>query len=727
MVSQFRGKEGLSQLSTFSVVVLCDDPELDLASMLWHSARIALFDDDGHGDPRYFWGIVERASYLGQRGGRSQYRFDLETRLHGLSYKSRSKIFQGHDVTEIVREVLKDSKITESRSDWKTKAVYPKREYCVQYQESDLNFVLRLFEDEGIFFWFAYDEHGEKVVIGDNPGVHESIAEPTALPFDTTRHDDREGVGDLVFSSSVLPDSHHARDWNWQSPDAPVDVGQSTKAGAGLEWYEYPGGFQDGYDGQRRSQHRLEALSLRRFQISGSSTSRRLAPGLRFEVVDAEPDYLSQEVLLLEVEHVFAEHLEAQGQSAQAARYECSFVSVPAGTPFRPERKTPKPKVTGKETAIVTGPKGEEIVVDDEGFGRVKVLFYWDREGRADGSATCWIRVQQQNTSGSLVIPRIGWEVDVGFINGDPDHPIVMQKLYNWDTLPPYALPASDSMASLQSSTSPGGGSVNEMVTNDTAGKMNFGFNASRDLIVEVGADMTETVTVDAKEKVGLDLTTAVTVNETITVGANQKLTVVANRMEEVVGSRTISVGAMDDFGSGKNSSFLVDGSRSETIGAAMNAVANEVTENYQAGYTRTVGAAQMIQSAGAHMESVTGNKTELVGGLKMEVVRGGKEEQVTGSKVLTAGLIKRKVKGDLSMKGKAGLIITVGGPVVEKIGENYTLGAKTISVTVGGKASLKGGGSSLSMTPGGVKAKGAKMGPTGMALLKLKGNIEYK
>jgi type VI secretion system secreted protein VgrG len=451
-------------------------------------------------------------------------------------------------------------------------------------------------------------------------------------------------------------------------------------------------------------------------------------PGRRFTVAEAQPPALDGEYLIVETVRRFRDPRAAgAGQDVRPdiPAFLVELTAIPAEQEFRPPALTPRPRVSGKELAVVTGPPGEEIHVDE--YGRIKVHFYWDREGQIDDKASFWIRVQQQNTSGSMMLPRVGWEVDVAFLDGDPDRPVVMQRLYNRETMPPYGLPDNKSQSSLQSSSSPGGGGTNEVRLQDSASGMEFFVHASKDFALKAGHDMTETVAVDVHEEVGLKLQTNIAGNESSKVGSNQSLSVTGELKQETTGSKATTVGAADDWGVTGAYTLSCEGNRSDDIGGLMNVLANRVTETFNSNLTRKVGAALSINSAGSIAEVVGGNKSETVGGAKLELVRQGKAEQVTGTKTLTSGAMIEKVGKDIQMSAEAALAITVGGPIVEKVGEGFTLGAEAVVITAAGGAELKVGGTKLTARGGSLKVNAPDMGASGGPMLQIKGKVNYK
>jgi len=719
-ISRFEVREGLSQLFTVEVVCISGDPDWDLASLPGTEACVALLED---GEPsRRFHGMVEEAELVGRRGDLFAYRLKLMPRLQALAHRVRSRIFQDRSVVAIVREVLSGAGIPDDAVSWRV-TEGPPREYCTQWRESELSFLLRLLEEDGIFFWFEHSDSGHVLHFGEGPAAHAPIDGAPGLSFRSWENPDeplREIVTAVTYTARHVPDAVMLRDWDWRSPQGPSEARHAAGTGA-FEHYEFPVPFSSAQDGKLRAQDRLAAARVVQRTLRGETPSPRLAPGRLFQLFDAEPAAINGEYLLREVRHTF-ENPGAGITGALESSYRAALTAMPAELEFRPPHVTPRPRVAGKELAVVTGPPGEEIHVDR--FGRVKVHFYWDREGKVDDTSSCWIRVQQQNTSGSQVLPRVGWEVEVGFLYGDPDRPLVLQKLYNAETLPPYALPDNLMQSSLQSSSSPGGGGTNEIRMNDGGGAMEFFVHAQKDLSVEAGNNLTEQIAVDETVQVKSDCTSTVAGTEDVCVGGNQSASITGAAVQTTTGARSVEVGAMDQWGVGGMHAVNVKGARTEDIGGLMNVLAQKVTETFNADLSTGVGGVLSINSVGPIVESVKGNKTETVAGAKLEIIGKAKAENVGLAKALTAGLVKVKTGKDLSMEAGAAMAITTGGPMAIKCGGDFNISGRSVTINVG-KATVEAG-SKLSATPASLKVEGSTVGGDG-AQVKLKGTVHYK
>jgi len=718
-VAAVQATEGLSRLFDIRVELLSDTDELDLRALLWSKAALTW---EPHHAPttRYFHGVIEEATYLDSHQARHRYELRLRPALNGLGYRIRSRIFQEKTVVEVIDQVLTDAGVPTDTWRWETTLTFEAREYCVQWKESELAFVLRLLEEEGIFYWFEHTDVDHVLCFGDGPSVHEPIEDPF-LPVRRSPPDDHEALWGCRFSRHLTHDRYISRDWNFETPE---DVMGGSNGEEGLRTrYEYPGIYKNQGAADVFSQIRLEEAWAYATRVEVGANVSRIVPGSKIELLDVQPEALAQEYLVTAIEHRYETHERDQGGGRDWGYWHQSVSGIPSGVSFRPPRVTPRPIASGFEVAVVTGPAGEEIHVDD--MGRIKVHFYWDRENPVDDTASCWIRFQQLNTQGALILPRLGWEVHVAFENGDPDRPVAFHKAYNQETMPPYGLPANKTQSSLQSSTSPGGGSVNEIRMQDGSGGMEFFAHASKDFETSVTNDENETVGVDATESVGNTYTSAVGVDETGTIGGNQSISISDASDMQTTGSRSVTVGGNDDWGVKANFGFATTGDRTESIGGLMNVLANKVAETFNAGHTRNVGAVQAIISATAINESVGGSKTETVSAAKAVITPAEYQEQIGGVKTLNSGAATFKTSGDVGYTAKGAVAVTAAGVISIKASGDAMFTGSQVRVTCG-SATFKGGGGEFKLG-GSLTIDAKKFGGDSGPMLKIAGTIDYK
>lgn len=722
-VVRFEFVEALCEPFRGDVVFESPDPELDLSALLLTAAGVHLFDADALA--RTFHGVIEEARYLGERRhGVHHYAARLLPQLHALAHRVRSRIFQHANVPEIVKQVVKDAGLPDDHFEWRTvHPTYPKREYCTQYKESELAFVSRLLAEEGIFYWFEHDEVGHRMHIADSAFVHEPV-EPEVLYTDRTRAATRDLVTELSFRTQIVRDAYLTRDWDFMAPDKPVESVSRAAGSRGLFHYSYPGGATDPIDGGRHAEDRLCAERVEEYLLTGRTNHLGFAPGRTFTLDGARPGFLNRGFLLLGCVHVYDERgAEPAASKPPQVAFFTRFRATHDDTVFRP-KLLPKPKVYGVESAVVTS-AGDEIHVDE--LGRVKLHFYWDREGKLDDTATCFVRVQQQNLSGSMLLPRIGWEVSVGFVDGDPDRPVVLQKLYNRETMPPYELPANLSQAALQSSSSPGGGGVNELRLQDASGGQGFAMHAQRDFVLGVGNDATEAIAVNLQETYGETLTFNVGTDESVDIAGSQDITVKGDETLATGANKTVSIGAMDTLRVKATYGTHVDGDRAETIGAAQSVTAVSMTETFSASHEQSVGGAVSLATADALSEAIAGSKAVDVGGAYLVKTKAAYGESAAGAKALNAGATTYESKGAMTVAAKKAISIKVGGALAEKIKGNYALAGKKVSVQAKEGAQIDGGGTKLDLKDGKLQLSGSQFGAKAGPMLTIKGKISYK
>ncbi|MEM9189079.1 MAG: type VI secretion system tip protein TssI/VgrG [Myxococcota bacterium] len=711
LVVELRGTESLSELFDFYVSFEGRDHDLDLSTLLYTGAVVSLRPEEV--EPQFFYGYIEAIEYLGVRYDRPIYRARLRPAIQGLGHRVRSRIFQDQDVPEIVAQVLKEAGISDDDVVWSLQHDYEKRPYCTQYRESELDFVRRLLEEEGIFFWFEHSEVGHSLHFGDDARVHPTLSAP--LPY---RKDERPGpqVKHLELATRIVTDAYLARDWNWEKPDQPRHAEAPGPDGVALQRMDYPGNFMTNARGAKRANVRAAAQVVRRHELTGESNVP-LRPGQQMTLIDALPASLDRGYLVLDCHH----HYQSYG-SGQRWGHLTRFAATYDDVEFRPERRTPRPRVPGRETAVVTGPPGEEIHCDE--FGRVKLRFYWDREGPLDDKSSVFVRVQQSNLMGSLIIPRVGWEVEVGFEAGDPDRPVVLSRHYNREVMPPYELPDDLPRTSLQSSSSPGGKGVNELRFDDRNGAMEWYLHAQRNLEVRVGHAHTEEVKADRHEQVGADRRYQVGKDEDYRVAVAQSINVAENADYIVKKDHTVTVAAMDSWKVGGDYDRRADGGMTETIGAAHVVMAKGVGEAIHGNCLRTVGAAIIAIGAGGSVSVSGGSSSSAVSGSTVEVTEGTKSTVAGGTIIVTSGKAEERSGKSKAVISGADLSTQTGGAMVTKVGGDYALSAKRVVLTGSEGVSLSAG-SALDLSGDALMIDAAGFAAGGAAV-SIKGAVNY-
>lgn len=506
----FHGEEVLSGLFHFDLELVSKDENLDINKIIGQHITVTLTLADG--SPRYLDGIVTRFYQGATEGSLTNYYAELRPWLWLLTLTTDSRIFQGQSVPEIIAAVFQDAGFTAYRAD--LSKTYSPRAYCVQYQETAFAFVSRLLEDEGIFYFFEHSNGEHTLVLADDPAAHPScpgLSAPVrcvSAPTLPTRYD---ALTACTFERQVTASAYVVDDFNFETPD--LDLVTSVSAPDGqYSLYEYPAGHDTLAAGEEKARLRLSSHQWPGTLLRGESFCRPFSAGCRFDLSGHDRKETNQTYVLARVTH----------QATQTA-YSNRFDAFPAKVSFRPTPMTPKPVVAGVQTAIVVGPSGEEIHTDE--YGRVKVQFHWDRAGVHDENSSCWIRVSQGWAGqgwGNFFLPRVGQEVVVSFLDGDPDRPLITGAVYNALQAVPYPLPDQRTKSTLKSNSSPGGGGFNELRFEDKSGAEEVFLHAQKDLTVRVLNDERRTI--------GGDRTVQITNgDETHAVGGRRHLTVASD------------------------------------------------------------------------------------------------------------------------------------------------------------------------------------------------------
>ncbi len=440
-IVSFEGTEEISRPFHFSLELAMEGSESDdfiFSALLGEEACLRI---SGRGDDRYVHGIVSEIECLGERGKFVIYRMSLVPSLWLLSLRNDCRIFQKKKVTEIIKDVLTEAGIPNDRFRFALTNNYLTREYCVQYNESDLDFISRLMEEEGIFYFFEHKKDSHILVMADQNIAHKPISEDDyEIPYHPPDAlvPEEESVFNFRFSGRITKGKVTLKDFNFKKPGLDLKASKTAELYKKLEHYEYPGEYTEKKEGERRADIRLKAATVFQDKGNGRSFCPRFVPGFTFRLKGHPRSTLDEaEYTLVSVVH--------KGKQPQVLEeftpfeehdYYNIFTCIYKDTVFKPERVTPKPIVPGTQTAIVVGPKGEESYLDDEHYGMVKVQFHWDRKGKRDEHSSCWIRVAYPYAGekhGMQFTPLVGDEVLVDFLEGDPDRPVIVGSLFKGD------------------------------------------------------------------------------------------------------------------------------------------------------------------------------------------------------------------------------------------------------------------------------------------------------
>jgi type VI secretion system secreted protein VgrG len=507
-VYAFDGEEELCRPYSFSIELVNASTNLDINSFLGTEACLSIADQSG--EARFVHGIIRSFEHLHSANSHTHYRCELVPRLRFLDDTVKHRIFQNLSVIEIIQRILKEFNFAGDCVEYKLGYSYEPREYCVQYGESDLYFITRLCEEEGIFFYFSHSGSGHVLTFSDREGGPKISGENPIRFYEGSGHSAETAVISRInLHQRVTANNITFREWNFTRPKLDLEVACKTQDPAAsamnLEHYQYPHNYQLSRPGNRYA--KLEMLRYDTFAkwIEAETDAARFVPGFCFGVHSHKREEINSGWFITHVRHHGSQAgvLEEESPDGLGLEYRASITALPEAVRFVSIIAHPKRQVQGRHAAIVTGPEGEEIFTDE--YGRVKVQFFWDRSDKWNENTTCWIRVSQGWAGcryGELTMPRIGHEVIVSFMEGDPDRPLIVDRIFNARNIPPYKLPKHKTRTGFRSSSSLGGQGYNDIWFDDEAGKEMIHLHAQKDLNVHVNNDWKEHVLHDKKRTV---------------------------------------------------------------------------------------------------------------------------------------------------------------------------------------------------------------------------------
>lgn len=736
------GRDEISRCLAYTVGFVSPSPDIDPLKMLGGVVSV-----EGESDPkRWFSGLVSEFRLTRIEDRLAYYEAGVRPWLWFLGNTTDCHIFQNKSVVDIVKDIFK--KYSTAEFDLRLQGSYPPREYCVQYDETDLDFVQRLLEHEGILYFFEHDEGKHTLVLTDAMSKLKPAPGYEKVPYHFEGQGSRrdvEYITEWIPGSSVRPGAYAHTDYDFKKPGADLMAKSaqpfSHKLAAG-ENYRQPGAHLEVGRGDSLAAVRREEIQAVHQRIAAVGTVRGLFSGCTFKLEGFPREDQNQEYLVVSAEYRLFDPGYRSHTDVDSENFKVILGVAPTALPYRPPRITPRPIMRGPQTATVVGPSGEEIFTDK--YARVKVQFHWDRVGKKDENSSCFVRVSQTWAGsgwGFIQIPRIGQEVIVDFIEGDPDLPIITGRVYNASQMPPYGLPGSATQSGWKSDSSLGGGGYNELMFEDKAGSELVNFQAQKDhnLLIKndraklVQHDQSDRIDHDAKHsvghnldedvgnnktvKVGVDQTTDIGSNDTETVGANRSLTVMANETIHVVSNstenidanhtqtvgivQTVSVGAarVDSVGASETRSVggpqtnTIGATRSVTVGAAQDhsigasdswTIAAAQTVNVGADQSVTVGSAQTFSVGAARSASIAADDSTSVGGAHSLSVAKDSSISVSGNSSIKVG---KKLVIDA---GDEILIQTGSAKIMMKKDGTIAIEGKDISVKASGKISIK-------------------------------------
>jgi type VI secretion system secreted protein VgrG len=687
------GHEELGRLFEYELELYCEKLDVKFDAILGKPLTVCVTKFEG---VRFYNGIVTRLWRVGVADRYLVLRATLSPKLWLLGRTSDCRVYQKKTVPKVIEEVFKEHSITFTPKRLNADN-YKEWDYLTQYRESDFAFVSRLMEREGIYYYFKHTKTDHELVLSDSISCHDSVKGYDPVEVRPPSH--------------LLSDRDHLSQWRighrvtslgstLQAHDFRLRRGADIKAVQGVppehphdefQLYDYAGHYVGSQNaestdaptqrgaGEHYAKVILDEQRTELEQVDGEGTLCGLEVGALFKIDDL--DAPKDSLLVVSTQHEvrnpkLVSGSDGDGPSGPICRM--SFIAINSTRQFRAARVTERALALGPETATVVGPSGEEISTDP--YGRVRIQFHWDREGKSNESSSCWVRVAQMwagSNWGSIYIPRIGHEVVVQFLGGDPDRPIITGSVYNANNMPPYKLPTNATQSGIKSRSSKGGSpsNFNEIRFEDKKGSEQLYIQAEKnqdnmvkaDATLTVGGDRTKTITKNETTKVGINRTETVGADEKVTIGANQTLTVTANQ--------TISVGANRSMSIGANQTETVAVASAETVGAAK---------------ALTIGAAYQVSVGAAMNETIGGLKAEEIGGAKTVMVGALSSEKVAGNKSVTAG-------GNISETASGNVSISAGKNGSVTAGDNFSASAgKKAGISAGDQLSLSCGSATI-------------------------------
>ncbi|BDE75082.1 type VI secretion system Vgr family protein [Delftia lacustris] len=758
---ELRGQENISQLFSLDVEMLSENESIDPKALLGKNATIEI--ETQGGGRRFIDGIVTRFGMQGQDHRHYAYKARLSPWLWLATRKSDFRIFQNLNVPDIIEQVLgvyghpMQRKLTRAYRSW---------DYCVQYNESDCDFVSRLMEHEGIYYFFEHASGRHTLVLCDDIiASHGALPGGESIPFyppEKAAAGDQENIHAWQLEQEIKPGRHYIDDYDFKKPRAELSHMRRDPPGHahdGHETYEWPGGYTEYGDGDAYIRVRLKQGLTGHSRVRGQSCHRALATGYTFSLYNYPRGDQNRQYLITGLSYHLKENPRvsavapgAKGSAAEDGsfqRYELQ--AQPTSLAFTPPRTTPKPRTTGPQTAVVVGPAGEEIWTDE--YGRIKVQFHWDRLGSKDQNSSCWIRVATNWAGpgfGAISIPRIGHEVVVDFLNGDPDYPIVTGCVYNAANMPPWALPANATQSGIKTRSSKDGnpgsgmkngqGDANAIRFEDKAGAEQLWLHAQKDQLTEVENDEDKWVGNDRRKTIDRDETSVIHRDRTETVDRNEKIDVHGWRTEvvdldetlTVHQNRTRTVDLDESIRICKNRTKTVDANGRDSIGRNWTLATGRMkSETVGIGYTQgtglfkmvTVGCAYNLNVGAVLMSNVGVLRSDSVGMDWSRTVGRNRRAQVGNDEGLIVGNNRSStiqnndstevgqdqavnVGNDHALRVGANSLVDAGGQLALAAGTTLTVDGQQVIVTGTRSIRLQSGASSIEISPAMVEIK---------------------
>ena len=735
---------GLSMLGEMQLGLVSEKPDLKPEDLLGKPVTVSVtLRDDAK---RHFHGYITRFGIGAHRGRYFGYQASVRTWLWFLTRTADCRIFQELTVPDIVKKVFEDH--SNANFEFKLFRSYRKWVYCVQYRETDYNFIARLLEHEGIYWYIEHGDGTSKVVLVDSQSAHDAAPGCESLPYyedAAGSAPDTECVSDWSFASEVETDKVALTSYDFERPSTTLKAAASKSHKYSLpdfEMFDFQGDYVQAGDGTQWAEDRLDEHQSRFQMAHGGSNAHGIEVGRLLKLAKhPRPDQNDKYLITGISVHAQVDAYESNGS---AGAFRCDFSAIPSSQQFRPPRRTPKPFVQGPQTAVVVGPSGEEIFTDKH--GRVKLQFHWDRLGKKNEKSSCWVRVSHPwagTNFGAVHIPRMGQEVVVDFLEGDPDQPLITGRVYNAEQMPPWELPANATQSGILSRSSKGGSAANANALRfeDKKGGEQVWLHAEKNQDIEVendethwvGHDRKKTIDHDETSHIKHDRTETVDNNETITVHGlrtevvdkDEKITIHQNRTEKVDLNEGITIGVNRSESVGSNETITVGSNRSVTVGASeTKTVALQRTHTVGVNETITVGAAQEITIGGLQAVTVGAVQTINVGASQSTSVGAAQSNTIGAAQT-------NEIAADRSVKVGGAQSTTVGKGRTASVAEDDALKVgKNLVIEAADSVSIKTGEASITMKKDGtitIKGKDITIDGSGKINVKASSDIVMK
>ncbi|AZD93308.1 MULTISPECIES: type VI secretion system Vgr family protein [Pseudomonas] len=691
LLQSMEGSEELGRLFHYELDLTSEDRAIKFDQLLGKPMGLTLELHDG--GKRYFHGIVCGCRQLTGHGQFAGYRVSLRPWFWLLTRTSDCRIFQNKTVPDIIKQVFRDLGFSDFEDN--LSGSYREWEYCVQYRETSFDFISRLMEQEGIYYYFRHEKARHVLVLADAYGAHSTVADYASVPFypPDQQMRERDHFYDWQLAREVQPGSLALNDYDFQRPGASLEVRSSVSrshSNGDHPLYDYPGEYVQSKDGEHYARTRIQAIHSQFERVQLRGRARGLGCGHLFKLTGYDRADQNREYLVVVARYQIRQELYESGQLDLAEQFISELDCMDASQAFRPLPLTPLPIVRGPQTARVVGPAGEEIWTDQ--YGRVKVHFYWDRHDQSNENSSCWMRVSQAwagKNWGSVQIPRIGQEVIVSFLEGDPDRPIITGRVYNAEQTVPYELPANATQSGVKSRSSKEGSpaNFNEIRMEDKKGAEQLFIHAEKNQDIEVENDETHWVGHDRSKTIDNDETVHVKHDRTETVDNNETITIGVDRKEKVGNNETISIGVNRTEDVGSDEKITIGANRTEDVG-------NNETITIGADRREKVGANETITIVSNRTEDVGGNETIGITGNRNETVKGNEGIEINGNQSTQIGQNEsRDVNQNRTTNIQQNDSLDVGKNFSLTAGDSITLttGAASITMKKDGTIMIRG------------------------------------